>query len=152
MEHSLTDALQALDPNHQNLPSDPVSSSRVGDSGYVSFPGALPLPFGHLDQYSRIAESDADASSATQIELLETEATAVPLDKYVGLHTGGSPAPSAVSSTFPDDAERDLGCDSWRVPTPQVLEQLSRTGKKGSMRSEVQLRYARTGIEAVARE
>lgn len=147
----MTDTLQSLDLNPQSLPSDLLSASRVGDSGYVSFPGALPIPFGHFEQYSRIAESDVDnddgSSNATQIEVVDIKASDVH-DKYVNLETGGKfpetadeSAMSVVSSaTFLDDKDRDLSSDSWKVPTPQVLEQLSRTGKKGSMRSEVQLR------------
>lgn len=145
LDHGLiTESLQSLDLNYQNVP-DHRTSSRVGDSGYVSFPGGLPISFGHLEQYSRIAESEVDeVSNATQTEIVdnvvEGKASA---NTYVSLESGSGnlvaeSAMSVVSSQFLED--RDLSGDNWKVPTPQVLEQLSRSGKKGSLRSEVQLR------------
>lgn len=49
---------------------------------------------------------------------------------------------SVMSSVWGDDRDfiSTSGSENWEVPSSQILEQLSKTGSKGSHRSEVQLR------------
>ncbi|KAJ8935417.1 hypothetical protein NQ314_012836, partial [Rhamnusium bicolor] len=119
----------------------PTTSSRVGDSGYMSFQGlpctGLITPVNTLEQSSQIAETEVDIRSLCEIENekhgLKTTVLATAVDESMM---------STVSSVWGED--RDLGTsstDNWEVPSTQILEQLSNMDSKGSHRSDIQLRY-----------
>lgn len=169
-------------PNH--------TSSRVGDSGYMSFQGlpctALNQQQNLLDLSSQIAETeigeqsdivqsdfegpnevvsknrynsktsyeptspiydknitlydpnlfakdDIYGSSLSNIKLHETHLKSNVIDDSVA---------SVVSSVWGDELQAEsVTSENWEVPSVQLLEQLSNAGKKGSHRSEIQLRY-----------
>ncbi|KAK5648957.1 hypothetical protein RI129_003849 [Pyrocoelia pectoralis] len=164
---TLEDRIKAscIDP----LSNGYVTSSRVGDSGYVSFPGGLPctgiLTSQNLERSSQRGKSEIEEQSVTT----ETEVIEAPDDnqnsdlsynlydsKLVLLDStqllgGAKKVPSlvvetiksSVTSVCDDDADIDsISCnEQWEVPTAQVLEQLSSSGTKGSQRADIQLRY-----------
>ncbi|KAJ8983588.1 hypothetical protein NQ317_019441 [Molorchus minor] len=125
--HIMEDHMRSLKIDVSNYPA---TSSRVGDSGYMSFQGlpctGLITPMNTLEQSSQIAESELDEHR------LKTTTLATAVDESMM---------STASSLWGED--REIGTsstDNWEVPSSQILEQLSITGSKGSHRSEVQLR------------
>lgn len=133
----------------------PTTSSRVGDSGYMSFQGipctGLITPINTLDSSSQMAETelgDLSQSDTNKIDDKSDLATCSTFyDKRIDLAQSVGRADdtvmSSVSSVWGEDRDV-LGSssnDNWEVPSSQILEQLSNTDNKGSQRSEVQLRY-----------
>ncbi|XP_072379724.1 guanine nucleotide exchange factor subunit Rich [Diabrotica undecimpunctata] len=139
----------------------PATSSRIGDSGYMSLQGlpytGLVTPVNTLDQTSQMAETDIDEQSmcSTHVDRNKNESiehsekkmtdsfgTSFNLKSTVLSSAIDESLMSTVSSMWGD--ERDLGLpgiDNWEVPSTKILEQLSNSDNKGSQRSEVQLRY-----------
>lgn len=163
---SLDEQLKSLKIDVLN---NPAPSSRVGDSGYMSFQGlpcrGLVTPVNTLEQSSQIGdEIDLEVDSPT----VKTGMEAVsPREKKMSFFGDGTDPfstsfnlglqttvlqsnnvidesmMSTVSSVWGDD--RDLlnspTTDNWEVPSTQILEQLSNTDSRGSHKSEIQLRY-----------
>jgi hypothetical protein len=150
--------LLKIDINYQ------TTSSRVGDSGYMSFQGlpctGLITPINTLDTSSQIAETELGELSQSDVESpgnkiddkcdLPTESTFMYCkndvynlgDKTVEAERGiDESMMSTVSSVWGDDVMGNATNDNWEVPSSQILEQLSNTDNKGSHRSEIQLRY-----------
>lgn len=143
-----------------NATNMPFTSSRVGDSGYVSFPGGLPctgiVTSSNIDSSSHIAESEEEEEPSNANI---TDLTCNQEEVFLGNNAAGASFDSTkildstkrtnvvdgsvlstVSSMWGDDTVFN---ENWDVPTPIVLEQLNNSDKKGSHRSEVQLRYNR---------
>ncbi|XP_017769219.1 PREDICTED: guanine nucleotide exchange factor subunit Rich [Nicrophorus vespilloides] len=147
-----------------------VPSSRVGDSGYMSFTGVpcvagLVTPQNTIEMSSQVTETNAseitemDASSPKpmfyddgfekKINLFDANAKSrTSIGNYRMMETqiranAAMDDMSVISSVWGED--RDFvntgGSENWEVPSTQILEQLSNGGNKGSQRSEVQLRY-----------
>ncbi|KAG5887614.1 hypothetical protein JTB14_002623 [Gonioctena quinquepunctata] len=139
----------------------PTSSSRVGDSGYMSFQDlpctGLITPANTLEQSSRIAETEVNEqrlyNERINVELVEGNLLDQKVDGLdnnfnLGLKTTTLASAvdesmmSTVSSVWGDDRDLSTTCtENWEIPSAQILEQLSTDGSKGSPRSEVQLRY-----------
>ncbi|XP_066249588.1 guanine nucleotide exchange factor subunit Rich isoform X2 [Euwallacea similis] len=149
----------------------PITSSRVGDSGYMSLQGlacrGLVTPIDTLEQSSQIAdEIDLEVEVKTDQSIRDPVS---PREKKLSFFAGengdvfstnlslGLPTTtlqsnnnaidesmmSTVSSVWGDDRDL-LGSpitENWEVPSTQILEQLSNTDSRGSHKSEIQLRY-----------
>lgn len=154
--------LLKIDVNH------PTSSSRVGDSGYMSFQGlpctGLITPINTLDTSSHVAEtelelsqSDLESSDNKIDDQCDIATSSTFYDKRIDLYGNlvGSKTiesqsgiqvdetvTSTISSVWGDDKDvmGNSNNDNWEVPSSQILEQLSNADNKGSQRSEVQLR------------
>lgn len=134
----------------------PVSSSRVGDSGYMSFQDlprtGLVTPVNTLEQTSQIGDMELSEHVG---ETLEEKAT---FQKYsetkhmtdsLNLRLKTTALPSVIDESVLSTCsslwgeEKDFynpGTENWEVPSTQILEHLSNLDNKGTPRSEVQLR------------
>ncbi|ERL90008.1 hypothetical protein D910_07366, partial [Dendroctonus ponderosae] len=131
-------------------PTSLALSSRVGDSGYMSFQGlpgrGLATPVDTLEQSSQVAdEIELDSGSATP-KASRSEPTSSGLQTTVlqTNHSIDESVMSTVSSVWGGD-DREMvgspGTENWEVPSTQILEQLSNGDSRGSHKSEIQLRY-----------
>lgn len=135
----------------------PMSSSRVGDSGYMSFQDlphtGLVTPVNTLEQTSHIAETELNDRIAdnlaekTKLEKYSDSNKKITDNLNMRLKTTILPSiidestMSACSSVWGDDREFLSPCpENWEVPSTHILEHLSNMDQKGSHRSEVQLR------------
>ncbi|XP_030754447.1 guanine nucleotide exchange factor subunit Rich isoform X2 [Sitophilus oryzae] len=161
----LEDQLRSLKLDVFNYPT---SSSRVGDSGYMSFQGlpgrGLITPLSTLEQSSQIADEidldlenhspnekvnpTNDSSSPQEKEHLffgaESAADHFSANLNLALQTNNAideSIMSTVSSVWGEDIVSSPGTENWEVPSTQILEQLSNTDSRGSHKSEIQLRY-----------
>ncbi|XP_060529369.1 guanine nucleotide exchange factor subunit Rich-like isoform X1 [Cylas formicarius] len=160
-ENVLEDQLRSL-----KLDVNLASSSRVGDSGYMSFQGipytGLVSPVNTLEQSSQIAdEVDMDLLNSKHVNLSPQRkklsfffsgerSNSFSANLNLGLpstalqtKTFDDSMMSTVSSTWGDDREllSSPTTENWEVPSTHILEQLSNSDNRGSHRSEIQLRY-----------
>ncbi|CAH1163628.1 unnamed protein product [Phaedon cochleariae] len=113
-----------------------TASSRVGDSGYMSFQG---LP--------RVGQATPPhTSEAARTETVEMYDDKSPdSNDNSGMKStvrlSGLDDISCASSVWGDERDVSVSTENWEIPSTQILEQLSNSDSKGSHRSEVQLRY-----------
>ncbi|XP_056632755.1 guanine nucleotide exchange factor subunit Rich isoform X3 [Diorhabda sublineata] len=132
------------------LKMDAAFCSRIGDSGYTSFQGipyaGVVSPVNTLDRLSRMEETDIEERIIADADKIEDVEQKKICDDGFKSTTLNSAVEESVMSTASSvwGEERDFvlpGIDNWEVPSAKLLEQLSNNDKKGSQRSEVQLRY-----------
>lgn len=134
----------------------PMSSSRIGDSGYMSFQDlphtGLVTPVNTLEQTSQIAEMEAIEHIDNNLEEKtkhQKYSDNKKMTDNLNLRLKTTILPSVIaesvmstcSSVWGEDREMlSSGTENWEVPSTQILEHLSNMDNKGSHRSEVQLR------------
>lgn len=160
----------SLEDHLKALKLDVFSSSRVGDSGYMSYQGlpctGLLTPVNTLEHSSQIESNDDLDSNLSQLERNKQQ---IKFDNNSKLFDGTNnmnlnlkttniqtnpiiiddTVMSTTSSIWADD-NNSLNVnnnENWEVPSTQILEQLSNNGNKGSHRSEVQLRYGKIELQ-----
>ncbi|KAK4884322.1 hypothetical protein RN001_000593 [Aquatica leii] len=125
---TIEDRLKAMyiDP----LSNAHVTSSRVGDSGYVSFPGGLPctgiLTSQNLDSSSQIAESDVEEQSIiTQTEVIDAQR-----EDYLGNDSSKSDILNSNNSLYDSKLvllDRNIGLESTKLGATKRDESMMST-------------------------
>lgn len=131
-------------------------SSRVGDSGYMSYQDlphtGLVTPMNTLEQSSQIADTELNEHINDNLEekvKLQKYSDCKKMTDNLSLRLKTTVLPSLIdesvrstnSSVWGDDRELfSPSTENWEVPSTQILEHLSNMDNKGSHRSEVQLR------------
>ncbi|KAL1501674.1 hypothetical protein ABEB36_006962 [Hypothenemus hampei] len=144
----LEEQLRALKLDVFNQPS---TSSRVGDSGYMSLQG-LPCrllnPRPSFEQWSGVADDvDLKLDNVKPSTQALKNPTSILANECINLHNASlqtnNPLDESMTSTVSSvwaEENREL-TENWEVPATQILEQLSNEDTKGSHRAEIQLRY-----------
>lgn len=159
--HTIEDQLRSLKVDVANYP---ITGSRVGDSGYLSFQGlpctGLITPVNTLEYTSQIAETELGEDSLCDIidktkmqkndqdilfEKKASDTSNFRLKTTVLASSIDESMMSTCSSLWGEDRELNTtGIDNWEVPSTQILEHLSNMDSKGSHRSEIQLRLEKS--------
>lgn len=147
---SLEEQLRSLKIDVFNYP---MSSSRVGDSGYMSFQDlpqtGLVTPVNTLEQTSQMGETDLNDHISVEKSKLQNYSENKSMTDNLNLRLKTTALPSIIdesvmstcSSVWGEDRELfSPTTENWEVPSTQILEHLSNMDNKGSHRSEVQLR------------
>ncbi|XP_057664090.1 guanine nucleotide exchange factor subunit Rich [Diorhabda carinulata] len=146
---SVSSPIAEVEEQLKCLKMDAAFCSRIGDSGYTSFQGipyaGVVSPVNTLDRLSRMEETDIEERIIADADKIEDVEQKKICDGFKST-TLNSAVEESVMSTASSvwGEERDFvlpGIDNWEVPSAKLLEQLSNNDKKGSQRSEVQLRY-----------
>lgn len=149
----------ALDEQLKSLKIDvlnyPMSSSRVGDSGYISFQDlphtGLLTPVNTLEQTSQIEDMELNERVVDNMEKTKIQkySDTKKVTDNLNLRLKTTVLPSVIDESVMSTCssvwgeERDIFSpvtENWEVPSTQILEHLSNMDNKGSPRSEVQLR------------
>lgn len=164
---NIDDHLKALKIDINTYPNN---SSRISDSGYMSVQGqpcsGLVTLINRIDNTSQLLETEGDhLSNPVDISDSDSQLEKVAIKKFststmspteernfgtlpfhlqttdLGMNMDNSVV-STMSSVWGEDRDQlSMLNENWEVPSTQILEQLSKTGDKGSQKSEFQLRY-----------